>query len=205
MKEKFIKHYMRMAKFVGEDCNSCYSRKIGVVIVDPRANKVLGTGYNSPPRGVPHNDDPGYLEYVVWPQLKDEEKAKAVGCEGAGPPCPVSDCVMMNDFVKKYGNTRICPRKAIGAPSGARLELCSCAHAETNAIVNASNDLYGAEMFCWCGCPCVECTKLIINSGIKKVYIIDWGRDYSFGSRFLFSKAGVEVIEYLPDYYLSTA
>jgi len=191
MKDKFVRKYMRLAKHVGEDMNPCYSRSIGVVIVDPQANKILGTGYNGPPRGVPHNDDPEYLAEVVWPQLTEQEKGN-------------SDCANCGQFIQKYGNARICPRKAIGAPSGTRLELCSCAHAETNAIVNASDDLLGAEMFCWCGCPCQECTKLIINSGIKKVYIIDWGRDYSFGSRFLFAKAGVEVIEYLPEYYLST-
>lgn len=191
MREKFIKHYMRMAKFVGEDCNSCYSRKIGVVIVDPVANKILGTGYNSPPRGVPHNDDPEYLEEVVWPQLTKEEKASTgcIGCE---------------EYGTKYGNSKVCPRKPIGAPSGKRLELCSCAHAETNAIVNASDNLHGAYAFCWCGCPCIECCKLMINAGIQKVYIIEVRPDYSHGSRFLFAKAGVEIIEYLPEYYLST-
>ncbi len=189
MKEKFIKHYMRLAKFVGEDCNSCYSRKIGVVIVDPQANKVLGTGYNSPPRGVPHNDDPEYLREVVWPQLTDVEKETACG-----------NC---DRYIEKYQYSKVCPRKAVGAPSGKRLELCSCVHAETNAIVNASDNLYGAEMFAFCGVPCLECAKLIINAGIKKVYIIDWGQDYSFGSRYLFTKAGVEIIEHLPEYYLS--
>ena len=206
MRERFVKKYMRLAKYVGEDDNHCYSRKIGVVIVDPRGNKILGTGYNSPPRYTPHCDDPGYLQAMVWPQLTNEEKSYAfTGSVGMGVGVEEktkTDDIRCGEFCEQNGNKKMCPRKIVGAASGKRLELCSCVHGETNAIVNASDDLYGAHIFCWCGCPCVECTKLIINAGIKKVYIIDWGADYSHGSRWLFEKAGVEIEEHKPEYYL---
>jgi dCMP deaminase len=181
MNDKFIKKYMRMAKFVAEDQNPCYSRNIGVVLVDPVANRVIGTGYNGPPKGVPHTDDPEYLQEVVWPQLTDAEKANA-------------NCTFVNNFVEKYGNCATCPRKVVGAASGTRLELCSCAHGEANCIVNAAADTHGSYMFCYCGVPCIECTKLIINAGVKKVYCIKWDKDYSVGSRWLFAKRGVELI-----------
>jgi dCMP deaminase len=217
MKRKFIGKYMRLAKQVGEDKNPCYSRKIGVVIVrayDDGSGRVLGTGYNGPPRGTPHCDDLDYLEQIFWPQLDPVEKAKAINAartREADPNNPpnfyydggTDDAAQCKFVCGQYAGSKICPRKIIGAPSGKRLELCSCAHAETNAIVNSTDDLHGAYMFCWCGVPCVECTKLTINAGIKKVYTIDWGADYSVGSRWLFEQAGVEVICLPPEYYLS--
>lgn len=204
-KEKFIRKYMRLAKQVGEDNNPCHSRKIGVVIVDPVANKILGTGYNGPPRDTPHCDDREYLEQIFWPQLTEEEKKLAImaALPTTFPPLSPDNqpnpCKLVCD---RFANSQTCPRKIIGAPSGKRLELCSCAHAETNAIVNASDNLYGSAMFCWCGVPCFECTKLICNAGIKAVFCIDWGGDYSHGSRWLFQKSGVTIIEHEPAWYL---
>jgi dCMP deaminase len=207
MKRKFIGKYMRLAKQVGEDKNPCYSRKIGVVVVrayDDGSGRVLGTGYNGPPRGTPHCDERGYLQEIFWPQLDPVEKAKAFHAAGGAMFGGThSDDEMCQLVCDKYANSKTCPRKIIGAPSGKRLELCSCAHAETNAIVNSTDDLHGAYMFCWCGVPCVECTKLIINAGIRKVFTIDWGADYSHGSRWLFEQAGIEVICLPPEYYLS--
>jgi deoxycytidylate deaminase len=198
--DKFVGKYMRLAKQVGEDKNPCHSRKIGVVVVDPVANKILGTGYNGPPKGTPHTTAREYLKEVFLPQLTPEESLKAYNHAG----------IVMDDytidysekFCDQYENCEICPRKIIGAASGQRLELCSCVHAETNAIVNCADDLNDAWMFCWCGVPCIDCTKLIINAGIKKVFVIDWGADYSFASRWLFDKANVEIVSHVPEYYL---
>jgi len=209
MKDHFVKKYMRLAKQVGEDGNNCHSRKIGVVIVrvhEDGSSKILGTGYNSPPRSTPHCDSEEYLREIFWKQLTDDEKNLIVQkldynvfhFTGSG-----MDDAVCEKLCEKYANQKICPRKLIDAQSGQRLELCSCVHAETNAIVNSCDDLYGAYMFCWCGVPCVDCTKLIINSGIKRLYVIDWGFDYSHSSRWLFGKKGVEIYENAPDYYLS--
>jgi dCMP deaminase len=199
MKLKFVGKYMRLAKLVGEDNNPCHSRKIGVIIVDPVSNRILGTGYNGPPKGTPHCDTQEYIHDVFWPQLDPVEKAKAAN---AAECTSHEDLDMCRAVCDKYANSKTCPRKIIGAPSGKRLELCSCVHGEANAIVNSAKDLYGATMFCWCGVPCVECTKLIINAGIKQVYCIDWGADYSPSSRYLFRQAGVVVECHAPDYYL---
>ena len=216
MKLSHCRKYMRLAKQVGEDNNPCYSRHIGVVIVNPARHRIMGTGYNGPPRDTPHCDDPNYLEEVVWPQLTDAEKlyfvennhdkiveiGQKLSEEGRGIHPEDLEEKLCRNFVETAANCKTCPRKLIGATSGKRLELCSCAHAETNAITNAGQDLAGCVMFCWCGVPCAECTKLIINSGIKKIYVINWGADYSMASRWLFKKAGVEIEEHLPEYYL---
>uniref|UniRef100_A0A6M3JRY3 Putative CMP/dCMP deaminase zinc-binding n=2 Tax=viral metagenome TaxID=1070528 RepID=A0A6M3JRY3_9ZZZZ len=46
-------HYMKVAKLF-MDRSKCLSRKIGAVLV--KDDSVIGTGYNGPPRGVPHCD-----------------------------------------------------------------------------------------------------------------------------------------------------
>lgn len=182
--DKFVGKYMRLAKLLGEDHNPCYSRKIGVVIVDPQINKIVGTGYNGPPRSTPHCDSSVHLRNIVWPQLSSKEKQK------------LDESVQTaDDFVNKYAGCKTCPRKIVGAPSGQRLELCSCAHAEANAIVNAAQNVVGCVMFAYCLLPCIECTKLIINSGIKKVFCLQEEKDYSVGSRYLFKEAGVGIVE----------
>jgi deoxycytidylate deaminase len=56
MNDKFVGKYMRLAKQIGEDKNPCHSRKIGVVVVDPVSNKILGTGYNGPLRNSSYNN-----------------------------------------------------------------------------------------------------------------------------------------------------
>lgn len=215
IKLNHVRKYMRMAKQVGEDENPCYSRHIGVVVVNPRQHRVAATGYNGPPRDTPHTDDLDYLKNIVWPQLNEAEKKRFVnitfidqttGCHTGNPSCVDPDS--MTDEQKRdyacgvHAGCRTCPRKIVGAASGQRLELCSCAHAETNAIVNAADDLNDCVMFCWCGVPCFECSKLIVNAGIKEIWVINWGADYSVGSRWLFGKAKVTVHEHLPDYYL---
>lgn len=204
--DKFVGKYMRQAKLVGEDRNPCYSRKIGIVIVRTYGDgdsKILGTGYNGPPRKTPHCTDPDYLKEVFWPQLTVTEKTAAASAAGCTIQGGHSDESLCNIVCEKFGNEKICPRKIVGAASGQRLELCSCAHGETNAIVNCSEDLHGAIMFCWCGVPCFECTKLIINAGIKTIYVVKWANDYSRGSRWLFAKKGVEIIEHPEEYYLN--
>jgi deoxycytidylate deaminase len=47
---EFVQKYMLTAKLFGELKNPCYSRKIGVVIVNNLLTKVVSMGYNGPPR-----------------------------------------------------------------------------------------------------------------------------------------------------------
>ena len=181
LSEKFIKKYLRMAKQVGEDSNPCLSRSIGVVVVNPEQKRVVGVGYNGPPKGTPHPDDPEYLEAIVWPQLTAQEKAIT----------GVNSC---DEFVEKYSHCGKCPRKVVGAISGQRLELCSCEHGEKNAIYNSAEALHGNWMVCWCGVPCWNCSKAIINAGIVRVVCTNWdGGDYSPGSRWLLTHGGVGI------------
>jgi len=64
-----------------------------------------------------------------------------------------------------------CPRCNGFAASGERLEECFCSHGEENAIVQASYhgiSIKDSTMYTTCS-PCLLCTKMIINAGIREV------------------------------------
>lgn len=86
-----------------------------------------------------------------------------------------------------------CPRCASDTPSGKGLGECICAHAEENAIVQAAyhgiavrkGTLYSTIS------PCLLCTKMIINAGLKEVV---YEQEYRFSdqSRDMFEEAGIK-------------
>ena len=64
-----------------------------------------------------------------------------------------------------------CLRDVLKIESGTRAELCYAVHAEQNAIVQAAKlgiSVDGATIYVTHQ-PCSICTKLIINSGIKRI------------------------------------
>ena len=75
-------------------------------------------------------------------------------------------------------------------------EVCYAVHAEQNAICQAAKmgvSLEGATIYVTHQ-PCVICTRMIINSGIKKV-IYKNGYPDEFALE-LFSQSDVEIIKY---------
>jgi len=70
-----------------------------------------------------------------------------------------------------------CPRCNSWAPSGTALEECYCSHGEENAIVQAAYhgiSLKEAVLYSTYA-PCLICTKMIINAGIREVvYNLDY-------------------------------
>ena len=69
-----------------------------------------------------------------------------------------------------------CLREEMKIPHGARYEMCRACHGEENAILQSARhgvSIEGADIYCTHK-PCVNCTKMILNSGIKRVfYAID--------------------------------
>lgn len=64
-----------------------------------------------------------------------------------------------------------CLRQNLGVPSGERHEICRAVHAEQNALVQAAKHgvaITGADLYTTHQ-PCVLCTKLLINAGIRRV------------------------------------
>jgi dCMP deaminase len=85
-----------------------------------------------------------------------------------------------------------CPRCNTLAASGTALDECLCSHGEENAIVQASYhgvSLKDAIIYSTFA-PCLQCAKMIINSGIREVI---YNMDYPLNeSAFrLFQQAGV--------------
>lgn len=64
-----------------------------------------------------------------------------------------------------------CFREQMNVPSGKMHELCRGIHAEQNAVIQAAVhgvSVDGATLYCTHQ-PCVVCTKILINAGIKRI------------------------------------
>lgn len=87
-----------------------------------------------------------------------------------------------------------CYRCINNIPSGEQLDKCYAVHAEQNAIMSGmrtGENLKGATIYITTF-PCITCAKLIVQSGINKIYYIDKYRD-EFTLKML-KTVGVEVI-----------
>jgi dCMP deaminase len=87
-----------------------------------------------------------------------------------------------------------CPRCNSFAKAGADLGECLCSHAEENAITQSAYHgvpVRGATIYTTL-CPCLICTKMIINAGIVEVV---YGAEFPLGdvSLSLLREAGVKV------------
>jgi len=68
-----------------------------------------------------------------------------------------------------------CLRENMGIDSGERHELCRGLHAEQNAIIQAALhgvSIQGAAIYCTHE-PCTLCAKMIINSGVGRIFYIN--------------------------------
>ena len=87
-----------------------------------------------------------------------------------------------------------CPRCNSFAEGGTRLDECLCSHGEENAITQAAYhgvSVRGGTLYTTF-CPCLICTKMIINSGLSEVV---YNADYPMGdvSLSLLREAGVKL------------
>ena len=83
-----------------------------------------------------------------------------------------------------------CIREKLNVPRGERYELCRSVHAEQNAIISAErakmidSTLFLVGKNCKDGSyvensnPCSLCKRMIINAGIKDIYIRDSKENY---------------------------
>ena len=190
---------MKLAKVMASDQNPCLSREVGVVIVDPSTNGIVGAGYNGPPEHTPHCNHIDFLKNFFWPQLTSTEQSKVYKYLQAGNIDPLSytapHTVDPDKACELLSTCNKCPRNILGYTSGKRAELCSCQHAERNALNKLPIPAKGLVMFCWCGVPCIQCSGSIINAGIKEVHCIK-EKDYHASSRWLFEHGSTILIEH---------
>lgn len=79
-------------------------------------------------------------------------------------------------------------------------------HAERNAIYNAAligTSTDGCRMYMTCGIPCTDCTRAIINAGIKEINCVRSGgsnedvwKEHAKRSLEMFKEAGVKIYMY---------
>ena len=89
-----------------------------------------------------------------------------------------------------------CLRRVRNIASGTMQEVCYAVHAEQNAIIQAAKlgvSLEGAVMYVTHQ-PCVICTRMILNSGIKRV-VYKNGYPDAFALE-LFSQSEVKLIKF---------
>jgi dCMP deaminase len=132
MRPDWDSYFMELALVVAKR-STCARAFVGCVLVKDR--KILATGYNGSPSGLPHCDDSGHL------------------------------------MVEGH-----CVRTI---------------HAEQNAIIQASTDLTGATAYVT-AFPCLICTKLLIQAGIRRVVYLDNYR-VSEQAVEMFNRTGVEI------------
>lgn len=83
-----------------------------------------------------------------------------------------------------------CMREKLNVPRGERYELCRSVHAEQNAIISADRNRmldstlylvgknYNDGSYVEKAMPCALCKRMIINAGIKTVFIRDNKDEY---------------------------
>jgi dCMP deaminase len=169
MKEKFVALYMDWAKRTAQ---LSHARRLHVGAVIVKDDTVISYGYNGMPAGW-DND----CENIEWCSaggwLSPEEIEEGWPYEGT---------YLDADGNKMQGRYRLKTKPEV-------------LHAESNAIAKlakSSNSGVNADIFIT-HAPCMECSKLILQSGIRRVYFNQNYRDDS-GVRFL-EKSGIEIIK----------
>lgn len=112
--------------------------------------------------------------------LVREKRILATGYNGA--PRGLAHCA-------EYG----CLRATQQVPSGERHEICRGLHAEQNALLQAATHgvpVEGAVLYCTTQ-PCVMCAKMLINVGVKDIFIAEGYPDALAGE--MLREAGVQV------------
>lgn len=129
--------------------SKCLSRHIGAVLVKDKS--VVSTGYNGPPRGVPHCGIRHQLDVNLLSKYKK-----------------------MDSHFDESVEVTTCPRYVLGFKSGEGLEWCVAGHAERNALINAARagiSTKGCILYMDCGIPCAPCMVEIINAGVEEIVV----------------------------------
>ena len=168
MKPKFQKLYNNIAHEVAK---MSHARRLQVGAVIVKDDRVISMGYNGMPAGWENN-----CEDIVWDP----------GAGGWLDP---------EEFDSKYPFEMWNEQAGRNVRYGLKTKS-EVLHAESNAVskLAKSNDSGdGADIFVT-HAPCMECSKLILQSGIRRVYYSSDYRDDS-GIKFL-KQSGVEVVKH---------
>ena len=167
MKDKLKKAYMKTAETFAE---LSHARRLHVGAIVVKDDRIISIGYNGMPAGWDNNcEDVEWCSAGGW--LSPEEIEEGWPYEG--------------NYIDVDGNIMQGRYRLKTKPE--------VLHAESNAIAKlakSNNSGIGADLFVT-HMPCLDCAKLIYQSGIRRVY---FGKNYrdDAGINFL-KKSGIEV------------
>lgn len=170
MKQKFISLYMDWAKRCSK-LSHAMRLQVGAVIV--KEDSVISYGYNGMPAGWDNNC---------------EDKVFDPGAGGWLSP---------EEFISQYPFKEWHPDAQREVHYGLKTKP-EVLHAESNAIAKlarSSNSGQGADIFIT-HAPCIECAKLIYQSGIKRVFYGEAYRDTAGVDFLKTSNIQVEKVEF---------
>ena len=158
------KRYLRMARIWAENSH-CVRRKVGALIV--KENMIISDGYNGTPSGF-------------------ENEGETVECS-----CKwIHGCIKTGTSPDEVKSVEHCN----GCTYATLITKPYVLHAEANAITKiakSGNNSFGATLYVTAS-PCLECSKLIIQSGIRRVV---YSENYRLTDGIdLLKRAGVEVV-----------
>ncbi len=163
MKQKFIDLYLDFARRVSQ---LSHAKRLNVGAVIVKDDTVISYGYNGMPAGWDNNcEDREYMPWDAGGWLSPEE---------------IWHQWPNQDEEGRWYRLKTKPEVL---------------HAESNAIAKlakSNNSGLGADLFITHS-PCIECAKLIYQSGISRVFYREKYRDDA-GTEFL-EKSGIEVVK----------
>ena len=164
--DKWDKYFMDLCDVVASK-SQCLSRKIGALIVKDKS--IISTGYNGPPRGIPH----------------------------CGIDRILSDSFLYEELLRKNNkcDTDTCPRRLLGYKSGEGLMYCIAAHAERNCLINAARmgvSTLNTVLYLNTGVPCKDCLIELINAGIVEIVVKEYNF-YDEVSKWLIEQSNIRV------------
>ncbi len=150
----------------------CLSRKVGAVLALDKY--VVSTGYNGPPKGIPHCGHDRFM--------KDDELSNVGIGKGHTP--------------QEIGAA--CPRKLLGFRSGEGKQWCTAQCAERNAISNAASlgtSVVGTTLYMNSIIPCQQCFGALINVGVREI-VVETTTTYDKFTSFLMANSAIIIREF---------
>lgn len=154
----------------------CLSRQIGCILV--RDHSIVSTGYNGPPRGIPH-----------------------CGSDRFEKDMSISFLSKLSEFKDLYTVKDIqttCPRRLMSYTSGEGMQWCTAQHAEENAISNAARigaSVAGSTLYMNSVVPCNKCFGTLINAGVVEI-VITATIPYDDHTQFLIDNSNIKIREF---------
>ena len=150
----------------------CLSRQVGAILI--KDYYIISTGYNGPPRGIPHCGEDRLLKDSIL-----------YSPEG----------LLRGQQLQKSVVRTTCPRKILGYASGTHLELCPAQHAEENCVSNAARNgvsTVNSILYMNSIIPCNKCFGTLINAGIVEI-VVDTPTIYDEHTQFLIDNSNITI------------